>query len=98
MLKWLNILKIKFVTEVFYFCKEHILRNENFKVQLYLSHGKTNPFGVLIAFYGNVNVVVKNQFDDGNGRILILEKMIDDTKFDFGKDDWCYKVSFSLCL
>ena len=83
----MNILKIKFVTEVFYFCKEHILRNENFKVQLYLSHGKTNPFGVLIAFYGNVNVVVKNQFDDGNGRILILEKMIDDTKFDFGKDD-----------
>ena len=80
-------MKIKFVTEVFYFYKEHILPNENFKVQLYLSHGKTNLFGVLIAFYGNVNVVVKNQFDDGNGRILILEKMIDDTKFDFGKDD-----------
>ena len=36
---------------------------------------------VLIVFYGNVNVVVKNQFNDDNGRILILEVKIDDTEY-----------------
>ena len=36
---------------------------------------------VLIVFYGNINVVVKNQFNDDNGRILILEVKIDDTEY-----------------
>ena len=31
--------------------------NDKFMGQLYFSHGKTNLCGVLIAFYGNVNVV-----------------------------------------
>ena len=52
-----------------------------FKGQLDFYHGKTNSCGVLIAFYGNVNVVVKNQFNDDNGRILILEVRIDDTEY-----------------
>ena len=31
--------------------------------------------------YGNVNFVVKNQFNDGNGKILILEVTIDATEY-----------------
>ena len=52
--------------------------NDEFKGQIYFSHGKTNSCGVLTAFYGNMNVVVKNKMNDENGRILILEVMIDD--------------------
>ena len=55
--------------------------NDEFKGQLYFSHGKTNSCGVLIIFYGNVNVVVKNQFNGGNGRILILKVTTDDTEY-----------------
>ena len=49
--------------------------NDEFKGQLYFSHGKTN------SFYSNINVVVKNQFDNDHGRILILEVTIDDTEY-----------------
>ena len=52
--------------------------NGEFKGQLYFSHGKTNPCGVLTGFYGNVNVVIKNKLNGKNGRILILEVTIDD--------------------
>ena len=55
--------------------------NDEFEGQLYFSYGKTNSCGVLITFCGDVNVVVKNQFNDGNGRILILEVTIDDTEY-----------------
>ena len=55
--------------------------NDEFKGQLYFSHGKTNSCGVLIAFYGSINVVVKNQMNDDNGRILILEVTVDDTEY-----------------
>ena len=55
--------------------------NDEFKGQLYFSHDKTNSCGVPIAFNCNVNVVVKNQFNDDNGGILILEMTIDDTKY-----------------
>ena len=50
--------------------------NDDFK-----GHGKTNSFVVPFAFYSNVNIVVKNQFNDDNGRILILEVTIDDTEY-----------------
>ena len=33
--------------------------NDEFKGQLYFSHGKTNSRGVLTGFYGNINVVIK---------------------------------------
>ena len=49
-----------------------------FKGQLHSSHGKTNSCGALIAFCGNVNAIVKNQFNDDNRRILIWEVTIDD--------------------
>ena len=54
--------------------------NDEFKGQLYFSHDKTNSCGVPIAFNCNVNVVVKNQFNDEYG-ILILEMTTDDTKY-----------------
>ena len=54
---------------------------EEFKGKLYFSHGKTNSCGVLIAFFGNSNVVVKNQFKDDHGRILILEVTIYATEY-----------------
>ena len=76
------------VPKVFYFYKKLILSTdsekqwkEEFKGQLYFSHRKTNSCGVLIAFFGNLNVVVKNQFKDNHGRILILEVAIDDTEY-----------------
>ena len=37
------------------------------------------PF--LTVFYGKANVVVKNQFNNDNGRTLILEVTIDDTEY-----------------
>ena len=54
--------------------------NDEFKGQLHFSHDKTNSCGVPIAFNCNVNVVVKNQFNDEYG-ILILEMTTDDTKY-----------------
>ena len=42
---------------------------------------KTNSCSVLITFYDNMNVVVKNQFSDDNRSILILEVTIDDTEY-----------------
>ena len=34
--------------------------NDEFKDQLYFSHGKTNSCGTLNAFYGNFDVVIQN--------------------------------------
>ena len=47
----------------------------------YVSHGKTNSFGVLNGFYGNINLVIKKKLNDENGRILILEVTIDDNEY-----------------
>ena len=44
--------------------------NDEFKGQLYFSHGKTNSCGVLTGFYGNINFVIKKQLNDKNGIIL----------------------------
>ena len=44
--------------------------NDKFKGQLYFSHGKTNSCVVLTGFYGNIDVVIKKQLNDENGRIL----------------------------
>ena len=48
---------------------------------MYFYHGKTNSCGVLGPFYGNVNVADKNQFNDDNGKILILEVTISNTEY-----------------
>ena len=47
--------------------------NTEFKCQLWFSHGNTNSTGALTWFYGNINIVNKNQLNDEIGRIFILE-------------------------
>ena len=53
--------------------------NDKFKGQLYFPHGKISSCGVLTGFYGHINVVIKKQLNDKNGRIFILEVTIDNT-------------------
>ena len=55
--------------------------NDEFKGQLYFSHGNINSCGVLTGFYGNINVVIEKQLNDKNRRILILQETIDDTEY-----------------
>ena len=35
----------------------------------------------LLGFYGNINIVIKKQLNDKNGRILILDVTIDDNTY-----------------
>ena len=78
-LKCLRILKIKLVTGVVFY-KNHILRltqQNNTMTNL-----GVNYISLMVKpIHGNVNVVVKNQFNDDNGRILILEVTINDTEY-----------------
>ena len=53
----------------------------NFNGDLYFSHGKSNSCGVIISFSGNKALTVKKRLCDENGRILILETLIDDSEF-----------------
>ena len=55
--------------------------NSELKGEIYFSHGKTDSCGVLTGLYGNINVVIKKQLNDKNGRILIFEVTIDDTEY-----------------
>ena len=45
---------------------------DDFKENIYYSHGKTNLCRVLIAIYGNLNFCIKNKVHENNGRVLIL--------------------------
>ena len=54
---------------------------DEFDGDLYFSHGKSNSCGVLIGFSGNKTFTVKKRLCDENGRILILETLIDDSEF-----------------
>ena len=44
---------------------------------------KARPIHVvfLLGFYGNINIVIKKQLNDKNGRILILDVRIDDNTY-----------------
>ena len=42
---------------------------DDFEDKIYYSLGKTNSCGVLIAFYGNLNIYVKNKVNDNDGRV-----------------------------
>ena len=54
---------------------------DNFKDKIYYSHGKTNSCGVLIAFYSNLNICVKNKVNGNNGRVVILEATTDGSNY-----------------
>ena len=86
--KCLNIFKNKIVHRGILFLQETHSSidaekqwDEEFNGQLYFFHGKTSSCGVVIAFYDNRNVVVKNKCNDDSERILILEVTIDDTEY-----------------
>ena len=43
-----------------HFTKENEIRwNDDFKSQIHYSHGKSNPCGVLIDFYGSLSLICK---------------------------------------
>ena len=42
---------------------------------------KLTHVGVLIAFYGNLNICVKNKVNDNDGRVLILEATSDGSDY-----------------
>ena len=54
---------------------------DEFYGNLYFSHGKSNSCRVLIGFSGNKTFTVKKRLYNENGRILILEPLIDDSEF-----------------
>ena len=72
---------ILFLQETHSFVETEKQWNDEFKGQLYFSHGMTNSCGVLTGFDGNINVVIKKQLNDKNKRILILEVTIDNTNY-----------------
>ena len=51
------------------------------KVKVFFSHGKTNSYEVLIAYFGTEKFTVKKQQTDHNGRILILDVSINDSEY-----------------
>ena len=54
---------------------------EDFRGKVFLSHGKTNSCGVLIAYYGTEKFTVKKQQADHSARILTLNVTINDSEY-----------------
>ena len=48
---------------------------------LYFSHGKTNSCGVATGYVGSKSFVLTNQTTDKNGRLLLIEVIVDNVKF-----------------
>ena len=63
---------ILFIHETHSFSETEKKWIDNFKDKIYDSHGKTNSGGVLITFYSNLNICVKNKVNDNDSRGLIL--------------------------
>ena len=61
--------------------EKEIKRKDKLYGNLYFSHGKSNSWGVLIGFSGKKTFIVKKSLCDGNGRVMILEILIDDSVF-----------------
>ena len=56
-------------------------RKEDFHGKVFLSNGKTNFCGVLIAYFGTEKFTVKKQQRDHSGCILILDVSINDSEY-----------------
>ena len=54
---------------------------DELNASLYFSHGKTNSSGVAIEYLGSKSFVLANQTADKNGRLLLIEAIVDDVKF-----------------
>ena len=87
-LKLIKYLKDKLSSSGFLFLQETHSTEKNeaswkkdFNGQVFFSHGKSNSCGVLICYYGSNKPVIKNQLQDNDGRILILNLTIDEENF-----------------
>ena len=49
---------------------------------LYFSHGKTHSCGLAIGYVGSKSLVLANQTANKYGRLLLIEAIPDDVKFD----------------
>ena len=54
---------------------------EDFKGQVFFSHGKTNSCGILTAYFEKETFFVKKRETDKEGRILILDVSINDFEY-----------------
>ena len=60
---------------------DEIKWKDDFKGEVFYSHGKSNSCGVLICFIGSKIFFIRNKLSDNGGRILILDAGIDDKNF-----------------
>ena len=70
-----------FLQEAHSISNEENARADDFKGQVFSSHGSSNSRGVLIAYVGSQSFVVKNKRNDDTGRILIFNASIDDNDY-----------------
>ena len=87
-LKLIKYFKDKIVSNGFLFVQEthstvndEIKWKDDFKGEVFYSHGKSNSCGVLICFIGSKRLFIRNKLPDNDGRILILDVDIDDENF-----------------
>ena len=62
------------------FNEENIWKND-FNVPVFYSHCTSQSYGVLVAYFGNLNFSVDKQVGDKNGRILILDVNIYEIRY-----------------
>ena len=55
--------------------------SNEFNGDLLFSQGKTNSCGILVGFYGNIHYSAEKKLIDNNGRILVLDVIIDGTEY-----------------
>ena len=87
-LKLIKYFKDKIVSNGFLFLQEthstvndEIKWKDDFKGEVFYSHGKSNSCGVLICFIGSKRLFIRNKLSDNDDCILILDIDIDDKNF-----------------
>ena len=70
-----------FLPETHSTINDEIKWKDDFKGEVFYSHGKSNSCGVLICFIGSKRLFIRNKLSDNDGRILILDVDIDDENF-----------------
>ena len=70
-----------FLQETHSSLKDEKLWIDEFKGQLFFSHGKTNSCSVAVGFVGKRALNILNIKRDNLGRILVIEVKIDDSVF-----------------
>ena len=82
----MNLLKswhchFKLVMRVCNDTKDEIKQKDEFKGELFISHGKTNSCGIAIGYTGKKSFKLLKEKNDENGRFLILKAKTDDCVF-----------------